>query len=64
MSEEERVRRFGADTPMEFGHTFTDQLGGQMAAGLHLVDMFEDITPEEPLSKFMPGFMATRAVKA
>jgi SAM-dependent methyltransferase len=63
ISNEERIQRFGADSPLEFSHTFTDQVGGQLSAGLHLVDMYEDHDPGEPITKFMPTFMATRAVK-
>ena len=63
ISNEERIQRFGADTPLEFSHTFTDLLAGQMTAGFHLVDLYEDIDPGEPINKYMPTFMATRAVK-
>lgn len=59
----ERAERYGADAPLEFSHTFNDLLGGQMAAGFHLVDLFEDTDPGELLSSFMPSFMATRALK-
>lgn len=59
----ERAEKYGADSPLEFSHTFTDFLAGQMAAGLALVDMYEDINPNDPLSAFMPLFMATKAVK-
>lgn len=38
-------------------------LGGQMAAGLAVVDMYEDIRPEDPVSAFMPLFMVTKAVR-
>ncbi len=63
ITEAERVERYGANTPMEFGHTLTDQLGGQMAAGFHLVDLFEDIDPNDHLHDFFPQFIATYAVK-
>ncbi len=63
ISAEERAERFGANTPLEFSHTFTDLLGGQLAAGFHLVDMYEDSDERDPLSRFMPLYMATRAVK-
>ncbi len=63
ISNEERIQRFGADTPLEFSHTFNDLIGGQLAAGFHLVDLYEDIDPNEPISKYMPPYMATRAVK-
>lgn len=63
ISNEERIQRFGADSPLEFSHTFTDLLAGQTGAGFHIVDLYEDIDPNEPIKKFMPTFMATRAVK-
>jgi SAM-dependent methyltransferase len=63
ISNDERIQRFGADTPLEFSHTFSDQIGAQLAAGFHLVDMYEDIDPGEPINKFMPTLMATRGVK-
>ncbi len=63
ITDEERIQRFGADSPLEFSHTFADLIGGQLAAGFHLIDMYEDIDPNDPLGKFMPQFMATRMIK-
>jgi ubiquinone/menaquinone biosynthesis C-methylase UbiE len=60
---EERAQRYGADSPLEFSHTFTEQLGGMMSAGLHLVDIYEDIDPGEPIARLMPSFMAIKAIK-
>lgn len=37
--------------------------GGQLAAGFHLIDFYEDISPEDKLSAFMPLFITTRALK-
>ncbi len=51
------------DGPLEFSHTLTDLVAGQLDAGLVLTDLFED-TGDHPLAKYMPGFIATRAVKA
>lgn len=50
---------------MEFGHTLTDQIGGQLQAGFVLTDFFEDKydAPREPLSDYMETFIATRAIK-
>ena len=59
----ERAAKYGGETPLEFSHTFTDYLAGQMAAGLRLVDLYEDVDVTEPIQQFMPGYMATRAVK-
>lgn len=63
LSDEERNRYLAKNEPMEFGHTLEDQIGGQLAAGFHLVAMFEDYWPDRPLSKYLPTFMATRAIK-
>jgi hypothetical protein len=51
---------------MEFSHTLTDQIAGQLAAGFLLAGFYEDdFGPDidDTLSRFMPTLMATRAVK-
>jgi len=64
---EEDARRFREEgTPLEFSHSLEDQIGGQIAAGFAITGFYEDRDPDEadnPLSKFMPVFIATRAVK-
>lgn len=62
LSGDERDRMFGADSPLEFGHSLADQIGGQLDAGFVLTAMYEDATGE-PCGRFMPGYYATRAVK-
>jgi SAM-dependent methyltransferase len=54
-----------AGEAMEFSHTLSDLLGGQLAAGLALVDLYEDrwTDPDMPLNPFLPAFLATLAVK-
>jgi SAM-dependent methyltransferase len=49
--------------PLEFGHTLTDLLTGQIDAGFVLTGFYEDICPDSPLSKFHPSYFATRAIK-
>jgi len=52
--------------PFEFSHTLEDQIGGQCRAGFVITALFEDGYPEgtaDPLNKYMPLFIATRAVK-
>jgi SAM-dependent methyltransferase len=61
-SEEERLRMFGADSPLEFSHTLDDLIGGQLDSGFLLTAMYSD-TQNSPLGKFMPGYIATRAIK-
>lgn len=62
ISEQERREAFGSDHALEFGHTFTDQIGGQLDAGFVLTAMYEDYN-NGPESEYMPSCMATRAVK-
>jgi SAM-dependent methyltransferase len=49
----------------EFGHTLEDQIGGQLAAGLIICDMYEDGWENKatPLNKFTPSFISTLAKK-
>lgn len=64
ISEEERVAAYGADSPLEFGHTLDDQIGGQLAAGFHLVGFFEDWRHQDTATAaYMPSYIATRAIK-
>lgn len=49
--------------PLEFGHSLDDQIGGQLEAGFLITGFYEDRWPEHPLDKYVPMFMATRAVK-
>lgn len=49
--------------PLEFGHSLTDLLGGQCAAGFVITDLYEDVMPDSPLAKYHPNYIATRAVK-
>ena len=53
--------------PLEFGHSLEDQIGGQLDAGFVIAGFYEDRYDAgeiDPLSKYLPTFMATRAVKA
>jgi len=49
--------------PVEFGHSLTDLLGGQMDAGFFITDMYEDYMLDSPLHNYHPSYLATRAVK-
>jgi ubiquinone/menaquinone biosynthesis C-methylase UbiE len=47
-----------------FGHSLTDQIGGQLEAGFMLTNMYEDNWGgENKMDIFFPSFIATRAVK-
>ena len=59
-------RVFESGQAIEFGHTLEDQIGGQLSAGLFLTGLYEDRyaeTDNDPLSRYMATFIATRAVK-
>jgi SAM-dependent methyltransferase len=62
LSEEERKRMYGDDSPLEFSHSLTDQIGGQLQAGFVLVELYED-TQNTAVGKLLPVCIATRAVK-
>jgi len=50
--------------PLVFGHSLTDQIGGQLNAGFTITRMFEDTWDvENVMNDFFPSFIATRAVK-
>jgi SAM-dependent methyltransferase len=63
LTDEERHRYAERDEPLVFGHTLEDQLGGQLDAGFVLTGLYEDRDLAHPLARFLPTFIATRAVK-
>ena len=63
LTAEERQRYLAQGTPLEFGHTLDDQIGGQLAAGFVLTGFFEDRSPGEVFTEYLATFIATRAVK-
>ena len=50
-------------TPLEYGHSLTDLLGGQLDVGFVITDFYEDICPDSPISAFHPTYIATKAEK-
>lgn len=66
LSDEEIADRNNRGIPLEFGHTLEDQIGGQIDAGFTITGFYEDRYPpqdDDLLSKYMPGFVVTRACK-
>jgi SAM-dependent methyltransferase len=51
------------DGPVEYSHTLTEQIGGQLAAGLRLTHLVEAPHHNDATAQFMPGYIATRAVR-
>ena len=48
---------------LEFGHSLEDLIGGQIEAGFIIKGFYEDFWEQDPISKFLPTFFATKAVK-
>ena len=63
LSEEDREEYLSKGLPLEFGHSLTDLLGGQSAAGLVITDLYEDYMLDSPLHNYHPSYIATRAIK-
>jgi SAM-dependent methyltransferase len=63
LDKEQRQRYLEAGHPLEFGHTLEDQIGGQLEAGFLLANFYEDLDPTSILGKYLPTFIATRAIK-
>lgn len=62
LTEAERVRAYG-DGPVEYSHSLTEQIGGQLAAGFVLTHLSEAPHHADVTAEHMPGYIATRAVK-
>jgi SAM-dependent methyltransferase len=63
LGEEQRQKYLEQGWPLEFGHSLEDQIGGQLAAGFLLAGFYEDRDPDLLLSKYIPTFIASRAIK-
>ena len=62
-SAEERAAKFGADAALEYSHTFTAQIGGQLAAGFVLTGFAEAPHQSNASAGYLSHYFATRAVK-
>ena len=61
---DERERLFGAESPVEFSHTFDDLIAGQLEAGFVLTGFYSTPHHASITAKYgIPGYFATRAVK-
>ena len=52
-----------AGDALEHSHTLTEQLGGQMDVGFHIIGMYEDYHQTSAVSDYTPTYIATRALK-
>jgi len=63
ISKEDLEEHIEKGLPLEFGHSLTDLIGGQCAAGFVITDLYEDYMIDSPLHNYHPNYIATRAVK-
>jgi len=63
LSEDDRDEWLKKGLPLEFGHSLTDLLGGQCAAGLVITDLYEDYMLDSPVHNYHASYVATRAIK-
>jgi len=63
LTDAERAAYLDELQPLEFGHTLTDQIGGQLDAGFVLTGFYEDSWPGVKLNEYTPTYIATRVVK-
>jgi len=63
LSKEDLQEYLDKGLPVEFGHSLTDLLGGQLDAGLVITHMYEDTMLDSPLHNYHPSYLATRALK-
>ncbi|MGE3073863.1 MAG: class I SAM-dependent methyltransferase [Dehalococcoidia bacterium] len=52
-----------SEWPLEFSHTMTEQIGGQLVAGFVITSFDETPHHRNATAKYMPGYFATRALK-
>lgn len=63
LTPEEQAALRAKNEPFMFGHTLTTLIGGQIEAGFRIMAMYEDIWEGRALSKYMPSYIATQALK-
>lgn len=62
LSAADRMRAYG-DGPIEYSHSLTEQIGGQLAAGFVLTHLTEAPHHADATAQHFPAYIATRAVK-
>jgi SAM-dependent methyltransferase len=60
----ERERLWGAEAPLEYSHTLTEQIGGQIAAGFAITGWTEAPHQSDATAGWLPGYFATKAIRS
>jgi SAM-dependent methyltransferase len=58
----ERLGSYGTG-PIEYSHSLTEQIGGQLAVGFTLTHLAEAPHHADATARYIPGYLATRAIK-
>ena len=56
------MRAYG-DGPIEYSHSLTEQIGGQLAAGFVLTHLTEAPHHADVTAQHLPAYIATRAIR-
>jgi hypothetical protein len=60
----DRLQRYQQENvPLEWSHSLSDLLGGQLDAGFVLTALYEDRHKDLLVGRYMPTYLATRALK-
>ena len=60
----DQLKKYLAEgNPLEFSHSFNDQIGGQIDAGFIISGFYEDRDPFGVMGQYMPTFFAMKAEK-
>ena len=62
LPDDERQRAYGTG-PIEYSHSLSAQIGGQLAAGLCLTHLDESPHHADGTARYLPGYFVTRAVR-
>lgn len=62
IDDDERNGYINAEEALEFGHTLTDQISGQLESGFVLTGFYEDRWPGTALADYTDSYIATRSV--
>ena len=62
LPDDERLGCYGTG-PIEYSHSLTEQIGGQLAAGFTLTHLVEAPHHADATARYMSGYLATRAIK-
>ena len=60
---EEMKKLMDKNWPLEHSHSLSDQIGGQVDAGFHIIGLYEDHHKGFAVGELMPTYIATRALK-